>query len=306
MRSSVSTSEAETSKPFRMTCSPAAAVTCAAVVLALVWLLAGASSSDAADGSSGVAAARRTYAPLAFVAARLRRQRPGAAAASAYASDALQLHTAQQCLWLVQGATAEAAQARGFEPEGQPASAPHCAPICGELPRPPAGMQTFEERLSPECRPVLAAARAANLTYAGLHASAPTLCALSREAQSGTMPHVVQRAGMLPYVLTSLPKAGCTNLRKLTNALNSVQPLDTYPRPARTVVDPMFDIHGAGKPSSGWCVLEVQAWCSCIYVLYMLLAVKQIAPARQQCGIGSLLLLSSPHLSDNLQHCRCR
>jgi hypothetical protein len=113
----------------------------------------------------------------------------------------------------------------------------HCEPMCGQLPLLAPGEQTFKERLSPQCLPLFEAARAFGAPRTGLFppGAQAAVCSSSRDSWTPTNPVVVHRTGSLPFILGSVPKVACTNLRKLLLVLVNYHPYKPAPLPGRRV-----------------------------------------------------------------------
>jgi hypothetical protein len=79
--------------------------------------------------------------------------------------------------------------------------------------------------------------------------ASPGACAASWRAWSPTNPVVVKRAGARPFILATVPKAGCTNLRKLLRILISFYPAERDPRPGRRVPLKMRVVHNTYYPT---------------------------------------------------------
>ena len=65
--------------------------------------------------------------------------------------------------------------------------------------------------------------------------SKAAVCASARASWSPTNPVVVHRAGALPFILGTVPKVACTNLRKLLLVLINYHPYKPQPLPGRKV-----------------------------------------------------------------------
>ena len=107
-------------------------------------------------------------------------------------------------------------------PDGTGASP---ASICGRLRLPPPS-QSFRARLSPQCAAVMREFRAFGSPRSGLPPTTPGAppppwrkCAASHAALEPTNPVVVQRPHVAPFVMCTVPKVACTNLRKLLYAI---------------------------------------------------------------------------------------
>ena len=128
-----------------------------------------------------------------------------------------------------------------------------CNHVCGGLPAAPAGAATFTQRLSPQCAAVLGAARANNATRLGMRpgvrAAKKRDCAAHVSSARATNPVVVHRAGALPFVMGTVPKAGCTNLRKLLLVLIGYHPRKKAPEGGFRVPLSMELIHWNAYPT---------------------------------------------------------
>lgn len=94
--------------------------------------------------------------------------------------------------------------------------------LCGPLETAEAELP-FLERLAPACRAQMEAYRDTSATQgtAILHANATgsRKCATSPLANRATNPVVIATPFTQPFVMCTIPKAGCTNFRKLFNVL---------------------------------------------------------------------------------------
>lgn len=121
----------------------------------------------------------------------------------------------------------------------------HCADnVCGPLPFSSA-TPVFQERLSDSCAAVMAAYRAFGApptgfrTPSGVHPAAPHRCGASPEGVAPTNPVVIHRAGSSPFIMCTVPKAACSNLRKLLFVLLNFFPELPDSTPGNTIpVDP--------------------------------------------------------------------
>jgi Sulfotransferase family len=105
-------------------------------------------------------------------------------------------------------------------------SAVTCAPLCGPLPSARPGSAPFLQRLAPACAAAMARYATPAATPVGaIPAAAPKIdCAASYDAFGASNPVVVHRTGIDPFIIATVPKAGCTNLRKLVITLIKLMP----------------------------------------------------------------------------------
>eukprot|EP00892_Ulva_mutabilis_P004683 jgi/Ulvmu1/2587/UM014_0038.1 len=97
-------------------------------------------------------------------------------------------------------------------------NAPCGDPICGEIPPSPLN---FTERLSPQCSALFDSYRS---SWSRMHLSntvkpGDRLCSHSILARSPTNPVLMSAPNTATFLLCSVPKVGCTNLRKLLYAM---------------------------------------------------------------------------------------
>lgn len=124
-----------------------------------------------------------------------------------------------------------------------------CDRYCGILPAAPVTTPTFAQRLSAQCAAYFDTVRAANATHLGLKPgherglSRKRRCAKFSAGTRGTNPVVVHRHGALPFVIGAVPKAGSTNLHKLTLALVAHRPYRKAPPGGVRVPMSMNTIH---------------------------------------------------------------
>lgn len=112
--------------------------------------------------------------------------------------------------------------------------------------------QSFLKRLSPQCQDVMHTYRRADLeTPLGLHTKRDEEtgehrgpCPDHRGATTPTNPVVVQAPGVQSFVICTVPKSGCTNLRKLMHAVMN------YPSSAPTnAVKAFWEVQESDYPS---------------------------------------------------------
>jgi Sulfotransferase family len=131
-----------------------------------------------------------------------------------------------------------------------------CGPYCGPLPTASSVALPFLERLMPACQDTMARYAAPGHAPTGRMRDMPPLvdCAATDRALGATAPVVVHRGGIEPFIFATVPKAGCTNLRKLLATLIKLEPFRHLPdlRPGRNVTGiprAHADVHDARFPT---------------------------------------------------------
>jgi hypothetical protein len=125
----------------------------------------------------------------------------------------------------------------------------HCADdVCGPLPFSTA-TPSFLKRLSNACATVMATYRAFGApatgfrTPSGAHRALPRTCAASHESIAPTNPVVIHRAGSSPFIMCTIPKAACSNLRKLLLVLLHYSPELPGPTPGSKITIDSSSVH---------------------------------------------------------------